>query len=138
MAVDKETDAIKFLRSAALPNHNAKLRTRVAAFETVRLRRCDLINGSYSLPFCRPEQFDAFWRRINTALNAGGRLAGHLFGVHDEWAGSTDLTFHTRPQVDHLLRKFEVEFLEEREWDGKVASGKKKRWHVFSIVARKP
>jgi hypothetical protein len=48
------------------------------------------------------------------------------------------MTFHTHSQVEFLLRGFEVEFLEEKEWDGKVASGKPKRWHVFSIIAKKP
>jgi hypothetical protein len=137
LAVDSEPDAMVFLRSAALPKYSACLRTRVAAFETVKLPKCDLVNGSYSLPFYRPDHFDSFWSRIVRSLRFGGRLSGHLFGVHDEWATSTEMTFRTRLQVETLLRGFEVEFFQEKEWDGKVASGKPKHWHVFSVIARK-
>ena len=70
-------------------------------------------------------------------MRSGGWFAGHFFGVRDEWVGSTDMTFHTASQVKALLRAFEVEFFEEKEWDGKTASGKGKHWHVLSVVARK-
>ena len=137
LAVDNEPDAMKFLRSSVLPNYLAKLRTRVGSFETLMLPKCDLINGSYSLPFCRPDHFDSFWHRIMVSLRPGGRVAGHLFGVRDEWASSADMTFHELRQVKTLLRGFRTEFLDEKEWDGGTASGKRKHWHVFSIVAKK-
>jgi SAM-dependent methyltransferase len=138
LAVDNHVSALAFVRSNVPLKHRTRLKTRLSSFETVRLPTCDLINGSYSLPFCRPECFDAFWRRVLASLRSGGRLAGHLFGIHDEWASSTDMTFHTALQVKILLSEMETEFLEEKEWKGTTASGKRKHWHVFSIVARKP
>ena len=138
LAVDSEPAAISFLRAAVPPEQLRMLRTRVSSFERVRLPRCDLINGSYSLPFCDPKRFDAFWDKIVRALRRGGLLAGHLFGTNDEWVNSTDMTFHTTSQVKTLLNGLIVEFFEEKEWDGATASGKRKHWHVFSIVLRKP
>jgi len=117
--------------------YRRRLKTRVASLETVRLPKCDLINGGYSLPFCRPEYFDSFWSRIGVSLRPNGRLSGHLLGTRDEWVTETDMTFHTRSQVEALLIGYLVEFFEEKEWGGKVASGKRKHWHVFSMVARK-
>jgi SAM-dependent methyltransferase len=137
LAIDREPDAIQFLRTAVLPTYRKRLKTRVASFETLTLPACDLVNGSYSIPFCRPEFFDSFWNRIKASLRPSGRLAGHLFGTHDEWANSADMTFHTRSQVLALSRGLQKEFFEEKEWDGMTAS-RKKHWHVFSIVARKP
>jgi SAM-dependent methyltransferase len=140
LAIDKQPDAVTFLRSVIPQKYKARLRTRVASFESVRLPRCDLVNVSYSLPFCRPERFNRFWKEILGSLRSRGWFAGHFFGVRDEWAGSTDMTFHTAAQVKALLRDLEIELFEEKEWDGRTASGKRKEkhWHVFSVVARKP
>jgi SAM-dependent methyltransferase len=137
LAVDNQPDAIRFLRSIVPAKHRTRLRTRVASFESVKLPRCDLINASYSLPFCRPERFNRFWHGIIGSLRSGGWFVGHFFGVRDEWVGISDMTFHNSLQVKALLRTFEVEFFEEKEWDGKTASGKRKHWHVISVVARK-
>ena len=123
LAMDNEPKAIRFLRTAIPGKYRGRLRTRRAAFETVKLPKCDLINGSYSLPFCRPESFNDFWRRMVNALRPNGLLVGQLFGVHDEWANSTDMTFHTASEVESLSRSLKVEFFEEKEWDGTTASG---------------
>ncbi|HXZ90997.1 MAG TPA: class I SAM-dependent methyltransferase [Candidatus Dormibacteraeota bacterium] len=137
LAVDNNPEALRFVRSNTLPKYKIRLKTRLASFESLILPRCDLINASNSLPFCRPERFDAFWRRITGSLRHGGRLAGHFFGAHDEWARSTNLTFHSTLKVKALLSPFITEFFEEKEWNGTTASGQRKHWHVFSVVARK-
>jgi len=140
LAIDKEPDAISFLRAAVPQRYKARLRTRVASFERTRLPKSDLINASYSLPFCRPKRFNRLWKEILGSLRPGGWFAGHFFGVRDEWAGSTDMTFHTAQHVKALLRDLEIEFFKEKEWDGRTPSGKRrdKHWHVLSVVARKP
>ena len=138
MAIDKEADAIVFLRAAVAERYKGRLKTRVASFERIRLPKCDLVNASYSLPFCRPKRFNQFWKEIVGSLRPGGWFAGHFFGVRDEWAGSTDMTFHTTKQVKALLRDLEIEFFKEKELDGQTASGKDKHWHVLSVVARRP
>jgi len=137
LAVDNQASALRSVRTAVPAEYRSRLKIRLASFETVRLPMCDLINGSYSLPFCRPERFDTFWRRIIVSLRSRGRLAAHLFGIRDEWANSTDMTFHVASQVEILLSELQTEFFEEKEWNGTTASGKRKHWHVFSIVARK-
>jgi tellurite methyltransferase len=138
LAVDNEPQAIRWIRSAMLPEHRPRLSTRLVSFEHLKLPKCDLVNASYSLPFCQPKRFDAFWRKVTSSLHSGGRFAGHFFGEHDEWAGDSDLTCHTASQVKALLRQaLRTEFFLEKEWDGTTASGHKKHWHVFSVVARK-
>jgi tellurite methyltransferase len=137
LAVDSEPEIIQWINSTVSPKYRARLRTRVAFFEQLRLPKCDLINASYGLPFCPPNQFDSLWRKIVASIPTGGRFAGHLFGIRDEWSKDADKTFHTIQQIDNLLCEFEIEHFREKEREGTTASGRGKHWHVFSIVARK-
>lgn len=136
LALDNETEAIKLVRSSVPPECRSRLTTRLASFEKVRLPRCELVNASYSLPFCPSEYFDHLWDRVVTSIRSEGRFSGHFFGIHDEWARSTPLVFHSSKQVKTMLRDFEVEYFLEKEWEGRTAS-QSKHWHVFSVVARK-
>lgn len=111
---------------------------QLAPFERVRLPRCDLLNASFSLPFCEPASFDGLWDRIVEAIEPGGRFSGQLFGDRDSWASIPDRSHHTREQVEQLLAPFEVELLKEEEREGQDCSGISKHWHVFHIIARKP
>jgi SAM-dependent methyltransferase len=137
LAIDQQPEAIKRIQASVPPDQRARLQTQVAAFEQIGLPPADLVNASFSLPFCAPQYFNRFWGQIVTALRAGGRFAGQFFGQQDSWAGSPSMTFHTAAQIDELLRGFAVELFKEVEEDGKTALGEPKHWHVFSIVARK-
>lgn len=137
LAIDREPEAIERLRASAPAQHLPSLETRLAAFEEITsLPACDLVNASFSLPFCAPDHFGALWSIMAQALNPRGRISGTLFGVRDGWAGTESMTFHTREQVDALLGGFRVEMLVEHEHDGKTALGRPKHWHTFQIVAR--
>jgi membrane dipeptidase len=135
VAIDREAEAIDRLR-ADVGEGGARLTTQVATFDEARWPQCDLVNASFSLPFCPPEQFDALWRRIVASLPPGGRFAGQLFGERDAWAGS-GISVQTRADVDRLLAPFEVERLDEVDEDGSTTLGTPKHWHLFHVVARK-
>ncbi len=135
IAIEREPEAIDRLLALVGPA-SKRLETRVASFTEVAWPECDLVNASYSLPFCPPGEFEAFWRRIVDSLRPGGRFCGQLFGVHDEWAG-TGLVALTRAEVERLLEPFEVEMLDEVDQAGSTATGGWKHWHLFHVVARK-
>ena len=135
IAVDREQDAIDRLHRLAGPQ-SERLQAMVARYEDAAWPACDLVNASFSLPFCPPRSFDAVWRRIVESLRPGGRFCGQLFGEHDEWAHS-GIVVQTREEVDELLRPFEVESWEEFDGEGSTVTGKRKHWHVFHVVARK-
>jgi len=137
LAIDNQREAIRRIRSIVSPKDRARLRTRIASFERTSLPKCDLVNASYSLPFCTPKRFRSVWRKIVTSIRPGGRFAGHFFGINDEWASLSDMTFHSRRQTASLLRNFRIEKFQEKEWEGTTSSGRKKRWHVISVVAQK-
>lgn len=139
LAIDREAEGIARLTMSIPEDQRMKLETRVVAFEKISdLPACDLVNASFSLPFCQPAHFDPLWQCIMCALRPRGRFAGTLFGEHDSWMQTERMmTFRTRAQVDAMLAPFMVEDLIEAERDGNTATGETKHWHVFHIVARK-
>ena len=121
---------------ATVGDHD-RLETQVAAFEEAVLPSSDLVNASYSLPFCRPELFEGVWERLVASLRPGGRFCGQLFGDRDEWAPADDITFLTRDAAEALLQPFEFERFDEVEEDSTTALGDPKHWHLFHVVVRK-
>ena len=136
LAVDREPEAMAYVRAKAAPEQQSRLQTEIAAFEDVRLPPADLVYAGLSLPFCAPEHFDALWARIVAALRPGGRFAGQFFGVRDSWADDSAMNFHTTEQVQQFLQGFAVEYFREIDEDGIAFSGPK-HWHVFEVIARK-
>jgi SAM-dependent methyltransferase len=136
LAVDGSPEGIARLRKSVPPTDSERLSTRVAPFSEVELPTSDLVYAGLSLPFCDPREFDDVWRQITSAIRPDGLFAGHLFGPHDTWAGTPDMTFHTRAEVEALFADFELEGLREEDEDGEAVSGPK-HWHVFHVIARK-
>ena len=146
IAIDGEQEAVT--RLLQRPDINTELlQTRVATFENIDLpESLNLINASFSLPFCAPESFPGLWEKIVSSLLTGGRFSGHLFGdtrsvmppaYRDSWAIDPNMNHHTRSDVELLLQAFDVELFNEEDRPGKTALGKEKHWHIFHIVARK-
>ncbi len=138
VAIDSEAEAIRRLRARPDLPVTARLETAAMRFEDAGWPEADLVNASFSLPFCPPDRFDGFWARLRESLRPGGRFCGQLFGERDEWAGNAGLTIHTRADVEKRLQGLEIERLDEEDADGKTAVGKAKHWHIFHIVARRP
>ncbi|KAB8334371.1 class I SAM-dependent methyltransferase [Scytonema tolypothrichoides VB-61278] len=137
LAIDGEAEAIA--RLLERPDINRQfLETRVVLFQDVMLpESVDLVNASFSLPFCPANFFPSLWEKIISSLRSGGRFCGQLFGNRDSWAIYTSMNHHTPQQVEILLQPFEIEMLQEEEHPGKTAIGEEKHWHIFHIVARK-
>ncbi len=137
LAIDSQPEGIRRLIEAVPPECAERLTTACAPFQEVELPAADLVNASFSLPFCPPEQYPSLWGNILGAIRPGGRFCGQFFGPNDTWANQADITFHSRKQVMDLLEEFVLEFLHERDEDGATATGTAKHWHVFSVVGRR-
>jgi tellurite methyltransferase len=137
LAIDGEEEAIARLRGR--PDINpARLQTQTQRFETLTLPSdLDLINASFCLPFCPPDEFPRLWQTIVQSLQVGGRFCGQLFGDRDSWATYSNMTHFTGEQLQTLLQPFEIEWLQEEDHPGTTAIGEDKHWHIFHIVARK-
>ena len=139
LATDKTEAALIELRQrAAKLGAEKRLTTRLAAFETLgALGDAELVNASFSLPFCPPEAFGALWETIRAAIVPGGRFSGHLLGPRDDWSKQSGVTILAKAEVEPLFDGFAIEHLREEEDEGKTAQGKTKRWHIFHLVARR-
>lgn len=137
IAIDGEQQAITRLLQRSDINTEL-LQTRVGKFENIQLSSdVNLINASFSLPFCEPNNFPELWNKIVSGLIPGGRFCGQLFGDRDSWATDPTINYHTMSDVNLLLQPFEIELLKEEDRNGKTALGNEKHWHIFHIVARK-
>jgi trans-aconitate methyltransferase len=134
-AVDAAAGSIQRLRG--MPEHGTSLATVHSPMQDAPLPEADLVYAGYSLPFCPPERFPAFWQRLVSAVRPGGLLACDLFGDRDTWSGASDMTFVTRDQVAGLVERLELRSLHEIEEEGRAYSGPK-HWHTFQVVARRP
>jgi SAM-dependent methyltransferase len=138
LAIDAEREAIERLhaRTDLDSDAAARLETRAISFEEAEWGRADLVNSSFALPFCPPEQFPELWGRIPSSLRRGGQFSGQLFGDRDGWASDPALSFHRRADVEEMLQPFQLERFDEIEEDGKTAVGEPKHWHIFHIARK--
>jgi len=137
LAIDGHPDALRRLLERLDLPHRDRLRTLLAPFEGLGVPACDLVNASFSLPFCPPHAFGTLWSAIVDAIRPGGRFAGQLFGDRDTWALLPDRSHQTREQALAMLDPFDLERFDEDEKPGSDAFGTPKHWHVFHVVARK-
>ena len=136
LAIDQEPEAIAKLQ-AKFPDC-PQLTTQVSTFESLQIAQpVNLINASFSLPFCSPVAFPRVWKHIFNSLVVGGRFCGHLFGDRDSWRDKPFLYCQTRSQVEILLQPYQIELLEEEEHSGQTPLGETRDWHIFHIVAQK-
>lgn len=139
-AVDSNVTSIDLLQILQ-EQFPGRLSLRAQAFEDLRLEpeSFELITGSYSLPFCRPEGFGAFWQQLRRALKPGGYLSVELFGVRDAWnVTEPKMSFFTRAEVDQLIAGLDQVVVREEEYDASTFSGEMKHWHVFTLILRAP
>ncbi|BDD07132.1 class I SAM-dependent methyltransferase [Aureibacter tunicatorum] len=107
------------------------------SFEEMVLPASDLINASFSLPFCKPEAFERVWSIIYASLRSRGVFCGHFFGKEDSWFPNENMIFHDGKDIGRCFEKFDILKIQEINRIGKTLGGKEKHWHVFHIAAVK-
>ena len=137
LAVDKESEAEKIIIDRFSKFHGKELITQVQKMENIVIPQITLVNASFSLPFCNPDNFSELWNKITSSIIVGGIFCGQLFGNDDGWASNDSMTFHHRKSLDALFKNFRIHFLHEENSVSNTSSGEEKNWHVFDIVAVK-
>ncbi len=137
LSIDSSLEGLELLEDSVIPSRKRNFRKLKMSFEEIKLMKCNFLNASYSLPFCRPEFFSRLWNEIENSILKGGRFAGNFFGKNDSWVNNKMMTFHSIEDVKKLFKNFEIEFMEEKDEDGITASGESKHWHVYSVIAKK-
>jgi SAM-dependent methyltransferase len=141
IAIDSEPVALERLRARSDLPAGAQFDLRGAPFEEADWGTVELVNASFTLPFCPPAAFPALWRKIERSIAARGRFAGQLCGPHDSWAerGMDDrpITFHDEAAARALFANYTIELFEVEETDSVTPRGEAKHWHLFHVVAQK-
>lgn len=137
IAIEPMEDGLAMLREQAPPGDAERLTTLQADFGTARWPLgVDLVNCSFSLPFCPAEQFEDVWARIAASIRPGGRFCGQFFGDRDSWGRCGRTITQSRTRINELLEAFVLEELREDEKDDLDAQTPK-HWHVLHVVARR-
>lgn len=137
LAIDNQKEALLRTKNKA-DVISQRLELRLSSFEDIdKLPACNLVNATFSLPFCAPGSFKNLWSIITSAIISKGIFCGQFFGINDSWSSKPEMTFHTKQQITELFNGFNIEYCQEIEREGKTISGKGKYWHVFHIVAQK-
>jgi SAM-dependent methyltransferase len=137
VATDAEPEAFELLWPRVPEEQKPRLTAQEVDFADMRVPDCDLVNASFALPFCCPEDFPVLWSRIVAALRPGGRFAGQFFGDRDTWASLPGRSHHSRQEVMALLEGFEIEMLRVEEKDDPPDRRNPKHWQIFHVVARR-
>jgi SAM-dependent methyltransferase len=138
-ALDQDLNAIEILKNKTKDLYQDKTtfeHTLIQNFD-IGINTYDLINASFSLPFCNKSDFTNVWKCIFHGLKNNGVFAGQLFGSNDDWSTISDMSFVTNEEVDDLLIGYNPEYYIEIDEDGKIADGTIKHWHLFNLVIRK-
>lgn len=139
LALDIEQTSLDIILNRVDNHFRRRLEVVAASFSDMRLPNgLDLINASFSLPYCAPQDFSQCWEKIVNSLAVGGRFCGQFFGENDEWASDGDLTIHSYSDLLQLFHeKFSIEYLEIQDGLTPTVDGKNKHWHVYHVVAKK-
>ncbi|TGE11894.1 class I SAM-dependent methyltransferase [Hymenobacter elongatus] len=140
VAVDSDPEALATLLTQMPAHHMSRLTTRLLAFEELsaaRMATFDLVNASFSLPYCPPADFNGFWANVGQLIRRNGRFCGHFFGLSHTARAEFNTTLHSLVDIYALLAGFEVEMLNGVEKDQPQPDGSMKHSHIISVVARK-
>lgn len=138
LAIDKESDSLLHIQKSIKTEHIPKVTFKNTSFESLKeLPSVDLVNATFSLPFCHPDKFENLWAVILKSINTKGYFCGHFFGVKDSWSSNNEMIFHDENAIKSLFEGFELLYFKETTKEGKTLSGKEKFWHVFHVVAQK-
>ncbi len=137
LAIDREESVKDIILHKLEQKEYDKIKFEINDFENIQLPNTDLVNASYSLPFCRPQYFNEFWNNICNAINKEGFFVGNFLGVEDEWKDRQNMTFITKHELDIMFKKFEVIYFNEIKEIRKTASGRNKFWNIYEIIAQK-
>lgn len=139
IALDQEKNALDILKSKSLRKYRHKLILEENLIQNYKIENntYDLINASYSLPFCNKSDFLKVWKNIQKGLKSNGLFSGQIFGTSDDWSDIKDMSFFTNEEVDDLIIDYIPEYYVEVDEKGLIADGSEKHWHLFNIVLRK-
>ncbi|MCB2378639.1 class I SAM-dependent methyltransferase [Hymenobacter sp. BT635] len=140
VALDANPEALATLLTQTPAHQMAQLTTRLMDFaelQAASLPEFDLVNASFSIPYCLPRHFHPFWAEVRQLIRRRGWFCGHFFGLRDDASQQPDMMLHSLADIYDLFTGFELEMLSGVEKDKVQPDGSVKHSHVVSVIARK-
>ena len=135
-AVDTSLEGLRLLQGQLAAADAARLVVHETPMQDLIVPACDLIWSSWSLPYCPPDRWPAFWQGLLLALRPGGRVAGDWFGPRHAWAGEPGVMTMTEADLRASLAGLHLEAFDvEDGW--RPSGGQMTRWHAFGVSARR-
>lgn len=131
IAIDQEEQVRDIFEAKNLNKENLKL--IIDDFSKIKISNSDLILANFSLFFVK-ENFDLFIRKILKNINSKGFFVGNFLGKEDNW-NKTKTTVDKEELLDYF-KEFEMFYFSEEKYYKDTATGKKKFWHVYTIIAQ--
>ncbi len=103
-------------------------------FEEVVIPKTDVVLSLFSLPFCKPSEFNKLWNKIDNALDKDGIIVANLFGERDWHKSDKRVSTHTKEEVLALLKDYEILKWKEQEYTREIDNT---HWHYYDFVAKK-
>ena len=105
-AVDADKLAKNYLLAKISFEKTNQVKFIVSSYENYDFNeKVCLINASFALPFCSPQNLQRVMERITHVIFTGGRFSGHFFGPNDSWAKEQTMSFTTKADVQGFLAK---------------------------------
>ncbi len=139
-AMDIESMAVQIILERAKETDEGNLLTEVAPFHLMNNcpENVDIMNASYSLPFCSNEFFDPSWEKVVKNLRSGGLFVGQFFGLRDAWTWDKSMTFLSTEEVLGLFEdRFEILYFYQEEKETLTSDGFPTYRHCYHVIARK-
>lgn len=137
LSIDKE-DTESIIREQLNQKESENFKFEKCFFGEMNLPKVNLIVANFSLPFSKKEFFNDIWKNITNSLS-NERLFCWKFLWKKRYMAETkeNIIFLTEQEVKALFSNFELIQFSEIEKDATIASGEKKHWLVYDIIAQK-
>lgn len=139
-AIDTEQASLDRLQERNKEQLDTRLTTECARFTTLTwpTPAPQLVMAFYALPFQTPDELTQSWNQIEAHIAPGGLFVGQFFGDQDEWRETKGMTFLPTTDIKAKLNGWTIHhFKEVIDPHGMLASGERKHWHYYDIIASK-
>ena len=135
VAIDANPELLEIAQTINSPNLMAVV-SRMEDYD-YGSEKYDFVIAMFALPFIEPSQFTSVFERILDSFKPGGVFAFHLLGVNDGWSVNNKMTFLTAEAAQALFGDNTQLLFKEAKYNGKMANGENKHWHIFECILEK-
>ena len=124
LAIDRQLNK-DFILNRLSENERKLISFEECSFEKVKLPKAELLVAFFSIPFCKPRNFDNLWDKIYNSIEDNGYFVGQLFGDRDSWNDVDTINTFSMEEIKLYLKKYKIIKFEEVEYIREIDN---KKW----------